>query len=140
MAELINAKAPEPPHVQVVAAIIHGPGEQVLLTYRGAQQHQGERWGFPGGKVEQGESLEAALARELEEELGISPIDSQPFLTLTHTYPELVVTLHFFEVSVFSGTPLAREGQPMQWWPVGQLPQLPFPAANEPVVKALQQR
>lgn len=139
MAELINEGAALP-HVQVVAAIIRGANDQVLLTYRGAQQHQGERWEFPGGKTELGESLAAALARELEEELGITPTQSTPFLTLTHTYPELVVTLHFFDVLAFTGTPVAREGQPMRWWPVASLPTLPFPAANMPVVEALQQR
>lgn len=130
----------ELPHIHVVAAIIRGPDEQVLLTYRGARQHQGERWEFPGGKVEEGERRSAALVRELEEELGITPTKSAPFITLTHTYPEVIVTLYFYEVLAFTGTPVAREGQPMQWWPVAALPTLPFPTANQPVVAALQRK
>lgn len=126
------------PHLHVVAAIIHGTEQQVLLTYRHAKQHQGERWEFPGGKVEANESLAEALQRELQEELGITPTRSEPFLELTHTYPEITVTLHFYRVLAFSGEPVAREGQPMKWWPIQVLHELPFPEANVPVVAALQ--
>lgn len=124
--------------INVVAAIIHDTHQQVLLTYRNAKQHQGERWEFPGGKVEATETLENALARELDEELGITPIDSTPFLTLTYEYPEKTVKLHFYEVWQFTGEPQGREGQTMKWWPIRTLPELPFPDANVPVVAALQ--
>lgn len=123
--------------IEVVAAIIRRP-QEVLLTYRNAKQHQGERWEFPGGKVEGNETLFEALVRELDEELGIYPIQANPFLTLSYTYPEKTVRLHFFEVWQFSGEPNAREAQPMRWWPLKDLPELPFPEANVPVVKALQ--
>lgn len=123
--------------IEVVAAIIRR-SQEVLLTYRSAKQHQGERWEFPGGKVEENETLLEALARELDEELGINPIQVNPFLTLSHTYPEKTVRLHFFEVWQFSGNPKAREAQPMRWWSLKDLPTLPFPEANTPVVKALQ--
>lgn len=124
--------------IEVVAAIIHNNKQQVLLTYRHAKQHQGERWEFPGGKVEAKESLSQALTRELNEELGITPTDFTPFLTLTYAYPEKIVKLHFYEVWQFSGQPHARENQPMQWWQLTALPDLPFPEANVPVVSALQ--
>lgn len=123
--------------IEVVAAIIRRP-QEVLLTYRNAKQHQGERWEFPGGKVEKNETLREALARELDEELGICPVQSNPFLTLSYTYPEKTVRLHFFDVWQFSGEPNAREAQPMRWWPLKDLLELPFPEANVPVVKALQ--
>lgn len=124
--------------LNVVAAIIHNHKQQVLLTYRHAKQHQGERWEFPGGKVEAKESLSEALTRELNEELGITPTHFTPFLTLTYAYPERVVRLHFYDVWQFAGEPQAREGQPMKWWPLTALPRLPFPDANVPVVRALQ--
>src|SRR5699024_1975599 len=124
--------------LEVVAAVIHNNENQVLLTYRDAKQHQGERWEFPGGKVEPGELLNEALVRELNEELGITPTDFTPFLTLTHAYPERVVKLHFYEVWQFDGQPHGRENQPMQWWGLTALPHLPFPEANVPVLKALQ--
>jgi 8-oxo-dGTP diphosphatase len=63
--------APEASRLDVVAAVIRDAGGRVLLARRPDHKHQGGRWEFPGGKVEAGESLDAALARELEEELGL---------------------------------------------------------------------
>ncbi|MBZ2189673.1 Nudix family hydrolase [Alcanivorax sp. JB21] len=122
----------------VVAAIIRHPDDgSILLSQRPAHKHQGGRWEFPGGKVEPGETLDAALARELEEELGLRVTACRPFMTIEHDYPELSVRLCFREVTAFTGVPHGREGQPVHWFAPSQLAELTFPEANRPVVSAL---
>ncbi len=81
---------------------------------------------FPGGKVEPGEALDHALARELHEELGLDGVRSIPFLTVRHRYPDLVVTLHFREVTAYTGVAHGREGQPVEWVPRPSCPLAPF--------------
>ena len=126
------------PFIDVVAAIIRSPdGQRVLLSLRGSHQHQGNRWEFPGGKVNAGESVEGALVRELQEELGITPSAHAEFSTLEHRYPDKSVRLHFREVTAFSGTETGREGQLIRWVPLAELAQLEFPVANQPVVARL---
>lgn len=126
------------PRLDVVAAIIRDAEGRVLLAQRPAHKHQGGRWEFPGGKVEAGEALDHALARELNEELGISASLFEPFMTVDHRYPDLHVRLHFREVKEWHGSAHGREGQPVDWFTVAQMSALEFPAANRPVVKALQ--
>jgi 8-oxo-dGTP diphosphatase len=124
--------------LDVVAAIMRDADGRVLLARRPEHKHQGGRWEFPGGKVEQGEALDHALARELDEELGIQVQTCQPFMTVDHHYPDLHVRLHFREVLGWQGAPHGCEGQAVEWFAIEQLAALEFPAANRPVVKALQ--
>ena len=126
------------PAITVVAAIIRGEDGRICLSKRPDNKHQGGRWEFPGGKVEQSEALSAALARELEEELGMAGAASTPFMTIAHQYDDLHVTLHFRDVRVWQGEPEGREGQRVQWFLPGELADLHFPAANQPVVNAIQ--
>lgn len=130
-------RAPMSSPLLVVAAIIRGADGRILLSQRPAHKHKGGCWEFPGGKVEPGESLDAALARELHEELGVSVLDSRPFMTVQHEYPELSVRLCFREVTAFAGQPSGREGQPVQWFAPSALSTLDFPEANQPVVRGL---
>ena len=125
------------PRLKVVAGIIEDGDGHVLLTQRPAHKHQGGCWEFPGGKVEAGESAHAALARELEEELGIAIGDSTPFMTIDHDYPDLSVRLMFRHVADWRGEPHPREQQPLARFGPQELSNLTFPAANKPVVTAL---
>lgn len=125
------------PAIIVVAAIIRGDDGRLCLSKRADHQHQGGRWEFPGGKVEQGETLDAALARELEEELGMVAAASTPFMTIAHQYDDLHVTLHFRDVRAWQGEPQGREGQRVRWFLPDELGGLHFPAANQPVVNAI---
>lgn len=120
----------------LVAAGVIRHADQVLIAQRLSTQHQGGLWEFPGGKVEPGESIQAALARELEEELGIVPTQAQPLIRIEHDYPDKKICLNVWEVTAFTGEPVGREGQPLQWVPVTQLSQYAFPAANLPIVSA----
>lgn len=122
--------------IHVAAAVIRNPTGEVLIAKRAADQHQGGLWEFPGGKVEGDELVVDALARELEEELGITPLDVEPLIQIQHHYSDKSVLLDVFEVTRFSGTAWGKEGQPIQWVENAELEGFSFPAANKPIVNA----
>ena len=126
--------------VQVVIGIIEGAGQQVLLTRRSIDAHQGGKWEFPGGKVEQGESPEVALARELVEEVNIQPVNITALSTVTHDYGDKRVSLLTYVVSSYTGEANANEGQAMQWVAADDLSTMDFPAANGPIIEAYLRR
>lgn len=126
-----------PEHLHVVAAAIRNTAGEYLLTRRGDHQHQGGLWEFPGGKVEPGETREAALARELQEELGITPRQARPLIGIPHAYGDKRVFLDVWLVTAYYGEPHPHEGQPMRWVPGPELSRLAFPAANRPILTAL---
>ncbi len=123
--------------MHVAAAVIRRADGAVLIAKRGEEQHQGGLWEFPGGKLEAGESVEQALARELNEELGIRPTAQRPLIQVRHDYPDKQVLLDVWEVSAFAGQPHGAEGQPLAWVAPRQLPEYQFPAANQPIVAAV---
>lgn len=113
--------------------------QQILLALRNAKQHQGGKWEFPGGKVEQDESVQQALARELQEEVAIEITQCQAFMQLEYAYPEKTVLLDIYLVTDFSGEPHGREGQPLRWVSIAELAEIAFPDANKPIVQRIQQ-
>ena len=129
-------KSSDPIHV-AVGAIINHAGE-VLISRRAEQSHQGGLWEFPGGKLEDNEPVQAALARELEEELGIQVQQCEPLIRIHHDYADRPVLLDVWCVTRFEGTPTGREGQPLCWIDPAALDGRVFPAANLPIIKALQ--
>ncbi|MBR9883177.1 MAG: Nudix family hydrolase [Oceanospirillales bacterium] len=122
--------------VHVAAAIIVDAEGRVLIARRDASQHQGGLWEFPGGKVEKGEAVESALARELDEELGIQVESARPQIRITHHYADKSVLLDVWRVERFSGEAHGREGQPIRWVAPSALVDFEFPAANTPIVSA----
>ncbi len=122
--------------VHVAAAVIRGDDGRVLIARRPNDKHQGGLWEFPGGKVEEGESVLAALARELHEELGIVVRTAQPLIQIPHDYPDKHVLLDVWEVTAFDGEPHGAEGQPLAWVAPRHLAEYEFPAANAPIVAA----
>ena len=124
--------------IDVVAGVIFNDArDQVLLALRKPEQHQGDRWEFPGGKLETFEAQQQGLARELEEEIAIVVTRSEHRLTLEHQYPDKHVRLHFWDVTGYTGEPYGREGQELQWVALRDLPSLSFPEANTVVVDQL---
>lgn len=124
--------------LEVVAGVVFNTsGDQVLLSLRKPEQHQGNLWEFPGGKLEPGETLEAGLARELAEEVGICVERCVPRMRVEHRYPDKQVCLHFWDVTDFSGAPEGREGQELKWVALSELPAHDFPEANKVVVESL---
>lgn len=122
--------------LEVAAGVVVNPAGKVLIAQRPADVHQGGLWEFPGGKLESGETALQALRRELEEELGIDVIQAEPLISLRYDYPDRQVRLHVFRVLQFSGMPQGLQGQPVRWVMKDKLRELPFPAANRPIVAA----
>ena len=123
--------------LSVAVGVIRDHRGRVLISRRAAHRHQGERWEFPGGKVDAGESVEAALARELDEELGIQVLDTEPLIEIAHDYADRRVRLQVRAVE-WRGTPTGREGQPLRWLAPEALEPAEFPVANRPIITALQ--
>jgi 8-oxo-dGTP diphosphatase len=123
--------------VDVVAAVIERSDGSFLLAQRPAGKVYAGYWEFPGGKVEVGELFGDALARELNEELGIRVQRAFPWITRVHTYPHATVNLHFMRVTQWQGEPHPREGQALSWQRHPSLSVSPMLPANAPVLKAL---
>ena len=122
--------------LHVAAAVIRGDDGRVLIAKRADDKHQGGLWEFPGGKVEEGEAIADALARELREELGITVRAARPLIRIPYDYPDQRVLLDVWEVSRFDGEPHGAEGQPLAWVAPRELAEYAFPAANAPIVAA----
>ncbi|MDR2016709.1 MAG: 8-oxo-dGTP diphosphatase MutT [Burkholderiales bacterium] len=123
--------------VQVAAAVLTRSGNEFLLTQRPSGKVYAGYWEFPGGKIEAGEAAQAALARELEEELGIVVEQAVLWQTVHFTYPHAEVELHFFHVTVWRGEPYGREGQDCGWQTLDTCKNLLLLPANDGILKAL---
>jgi len=126
-----------PPITEVVAAVLTQPDGRVLLAQRPPGKVYAGYWEFPGGKVEPGEALEAALARELHEELGIVVSRTCRWITRIFEYPHATVRLNFFRVFAWAGEPHPHEGQVFSWQLPDAVEVSPLLPANFPIVKAL---
>ena len=121
--------------VVVAAAVVERDG-MFLLTRRLKGTHLEGAWEFPGGKCEQGETPEACLVREIDEELGTGIAIGERLLVTRYAYPERAVELHFFRVAL-TGEPAPRIGQQMRWVPRAELAALEFPDADAELVRML---
>ena len=125
------------PPVVVAVGVLIRPDGRFLLASRPAGKPYAGYWEFPGGKLEPGESVEAALARELHEELGLDIGPAQPWVTLEHDYPHAYVRLHFCRVFDWRGELVGHEGQSFGFFAVDDLPDGPLLPATVPVMKWL---
>jgi 8-oxo-dGTP diphosphatase len=123
--------------IEVAAAVLQRPDGSFLLARRPAGKVYAGYWEFPGGKVEPGEPVEHALARELQEELGIQIGESFPWITRLFTYPHGTVRLNFLRVHDWKGEPYPREEQAIAWQAPGTPSVSPMLPANAPVLASL---
>lgn len=119
--------------VHVAVGVIYRE-QQIFLTKRLQKAHQGGKWEFPGGKVEQNETVAQALARELKEEIAIDVLSCQPLTVIEHDYGDKKVCLDVYIVDQFLNEPSAQEGQEQAWTHIDNLTALDFPAANAEIV------
>jgi len=140
MSESMRSIAPRPMSssvVHVAVGVVRNPQGKILIAKRPAHVHQGDLWEFPGGKVEAGESFQQALQRELHEELGIDVIDARPLIRIPHHYPDKQILLDVWLIEAFGGAPHGKENQPIDWFSPSELWEKPFPAANQPIIQAV---
>jgi 8-oxo-dGTP diphosphatase len=130
---------PAPPLVLVAAVVLVDADGRVLLAQRPEGKQMAGLWEFPGGKVDPSETPEAALIRELREELGIDVAASclAPFTFASHAYPDFHLLMPLYVCRKWSGIPLAREGQRLTWVRPARLADYPMPPADKPLIAML---
>lgn len=112
---------------------------RILLAQRPEGKSMAGLWEFPGGKVEAGETPEAALVRELYEELGIETWDSclAPLTFASHGYADFHLLMPLYACRKWNGTPRAKEGQTLKWVRANELRDYPMPEADIPLIPIL---
>jgi 8-oxo-dGTP diphosphatase len=130
------------PIVPIVSVALIDERGRVLLQQRPPGKAMAGLWEFPGGKIASGETPEAALCRELEEELGIRVAESdlEAFGFASHRYETFHILLLLYLCRRWHGTPTARETQVLDWAMPTAMNDYPMPAADAPLVTLLQQR
>ena len=123
--------------IHVAVGIVIDAAGAVLIARRPDHVHQGGLWEFPGGKVEAGESVAAALRRELHEELGIAVQTAEPWMHVRHAYADKTVLLDVWRVQSYDGEAQGREGQALAWVMPAALADWSFPAADRAIIDAL---
>ncbi len=125
--------------ITVSAAIIHDHAGRIFATQRGYGDMQGG-WEFPGGKIEAGETPEAALKREIQEELDTQIVVEQFITTVEHDYPNFHLTMHCYWCRVASGTLTLKEHQAARWLATEDLDTVDWLPADKIVVEEIKRR
>ena len=124
---------------EVVAALIWDKNK-FLACQRPAHKARGLLWEFVGGKVEAGETKEAALIRECKEELGITITVGEIFMEVTHVYPDLTVHLTLFHATIAEGIPQKLEHHDIRWITTEEIDTLPFGPADVEILEKLKKK
>ena len=127
------------PLVLVVAAALIDRDNKVLIAQRPEGKNMAGLWEFPGGKLEPGESPEAGLVRELEEELGVAVTAGHllPFTFASHAYADFRLLMPLYVVRRWDGIPTAREHAAIAWVAPKKLKDYPMPPADAPMLSLL---
>lgn len=121
--------------IHIVAAIIlNAEKSEVFITKRPQEKHKGGFWEFPGGKVEEQETIAQAIKRELDEEVGIQVTQHSLFEHLEYDYTDKSLKFDFILVTDFKNQPFGREGQQGKWVPITKLRDYEFPEANRTIL------
>lgn len=123
--------------IDVAAGVLLSADNKILLAQRPAGKHMAGYWEFPGGKFEVGETAEQALARELQEELGVEIAGSEPLIEIVHHYPERSVRLHVRVVHCWDGEPQSLDQQALEWVAKSRLAEWNLLPADGPIVDAI---
>ncbi len=125
--------------VLVAAAALIDADGRVLVAKRPAGKTMAGLWEFPGGKVGHGETPEAALVRELAEELAIEVCETclYPLSFASHAYPDFHLLMPLYACRIWQGIPAPQEGQEIRWLHPNALAALAMPPADAPLIQAL---
>ena len=123
--------------IEVAVGVVYNAMGQVLVGQRVVQDSYFQKWEFPGGKLEQGETAEAALVREFQEEVGITLGQITLLMLVEHDYPDRHVRLHVHTIRDFQGDVQALEGQALKWVNVDELHTLDFLQGNQVILERL---
>ena len=123
--------------LQISVGIIRNAEGEIYITQRAADAHMANKWEFPGGQIEEGETAEQAVIRELQEEVVITVTTLQQFDKLEYQFPDRHITLWFWLVNGWDGEPWGKEGQPGRWIAQQDLAVDEFPPANAPIIEKL---
>ena len=125
--------------IEVVAAVIKNAEGLTLAVQRGesSKPYISKKWEFPGGKIEEGESLQQALHRELSEELKIEAEIGELVTTVHHTYPDFKLIMHAFHCEIKGGELTLTEHLDLKWLAKSDLHDLDWAAADVPIVDLL---
>lgn len=127
------------PHKFIGVAVIWNDLGQILIDKRRPDGHMGGLWEFPGGKLEEGETIEACIEREIQEELAIAISVGDRLITIEHSYPHYRVTLNVFHCRHIAGVPQPLECDEIRWVTLDEIDLFPFPIANVKIIEALRQ-
>ncbi|MBD2042559.1 A/G-specific adenine glycosylase [Microcoleus sp. FACHB-672] len=127
------------PHKIIGVAVIWNDERKILIDKRRQTGLLGGLWEFPGGKVEEGETLEACIQREIQEELAIDIEVGEHLITIEHAYTHFRVTLNVYHCRHLSGIPQPLECDEIRWVTLDEIDQYPFPTANVKIIEALRQ-
>lgn len=125
------------PPLEVVGAVILDEGGKVLCALRSDQMSLAGHWEFPGGKIDADESPEAALAREIEEELGCTISVGELVADCTYAYPNVTIRLRTYRAAIVSGEAHPAEHEKLGWFEVSELDSLVWAPADLPTIEAL---
>lgn len=120
--------------MKCAVGIVYNDEGQILISQRPLHKPLGGFWEFPGGKVEINETTTQALIRELQEELGVTPLEYDAFYNTNFTYPEFTVGLEVFLIHQFLGKPKGLEGQSITWVLLKDLDKYTFLEANQSII------
>lgn len=123
--------------IEVAVGVVFNEAGKVLVGQRVVKDRYFQKWEFPGGKLEAGESAQQALIREFREETGINISSSEPLMRVEHDYPDRHVLLHVHTINDFSGEVSALEGQALKWVLVSELTELDFLQGNQVILDKL---
>lgn len=119
--------------IEVVCAVIEDGAGRVLACRRGSAMSMAGKWEFPGGKLEPGEPVREALARELREELGVELAVGEQWAAVEHDYGTLAIRLMPFRCRISRGQPQPHEHDELRWLTAEQTRHLDWAAADVPV-------
>lgn len=127
------------PILLVVACALIDTDRRVLIAQRPEGKHMANMWEFPGGKIEPGETPEAAIIRELREELDVETREAclAPLSFASHTYEHMHLLMPLYVCRRWQGTPVAKEHQALKWVRPQALRDYEMPPADEPLIAAL---